>query len=658
MIRILQQDNKLIKVVFAVIIGLAVVTMVITLVPGIFDNSGGGADANYATVRTPGFFGKLGGESVPITQSEVTRQAQQQLQSQKLPPFLLPYMENRAGQALVQQAILKIEGDRLGLQVSDEDLRRELHQGQLGQVLFPGGNYIGDDAYMNFVQNQLQMTRGDFEGLIKKEMEQTRLQALITGGATVSDNEVRDSYRVAGTKVKFDYAVISADELGKTLNPTDTDLQAFFKQNQARYASTIPETRKLRYLSFGADQIPGGKPQVGDAEALAYYNAHQSAYQVKEQVKARHILIAVADGADAKTDAAARAKADDLLKQIKAGGNFAALATANSDDPGSKTAGGDLPFMGRGQTVPEFDRAIFSLQPGQTSDVIKTKFGYHIIQVQQKDTAHLKPLAEVKGEILPLLEQQKMGSAEQAFANTLVVEAKKDGIEKTAAAHGFHAVTTDYLPKDGVIAGVSDGAGMLTQAFGAKKGDAPVAVSTGDGYAVFQVDDVRAPHAPTFEEYKTHLLTDYREQQVPQMLTAQLNKLETRARALNDLRKAAAEMNVPVKTSDLVGRDGQVPDLGAMNGPGMVAFSLLKGAISGPINNGRTGAVLTVLDKQEPNTDELAKKFDETREQMLDQKRDEVFRVYLGTLAEKYQKAGAIRQKVAPVKPGIPALGT
>jgi peptidyl-prolyl cis-trans isomerase D len=107
-------------------------------------------------------------------------------------------------------------------------------------------------------------------------------------------------------------------------------------------------------------------------------------------------------------------------------------------------------------------------------------------------------------------------------------------------------------------------------------------VSTGDGYAVFQVVDVKAAHAPEFAEYKSHMLDDYREQKVPQLLRRETTKLADRAKELNDLKKAAAEMNIPLKSSDLVGQDGQVPDLGAMSGPGAVAFTLAKGAISGP----------------------------------------------------------------------------
>ena len=654
MIRILQQNNSATKVIFAVIIGLAVVTMVITLVPGIFDNVGATVDAsNYATVHRPGFYGKVFGASLPVTETEVARLAQQQAQRQGLPAMYVQFMMPQAGQALVQRKVLQLEADRMGLQVSDDDLRRELHQGQLGQILFPDGKYIGDDAYMNFVQNQVGMSRSDFEQLVKDGMKVDRLQALITGGVTVPDNEVRTSYLISGTKVKFDYAVLSAEAIGQGVNPSDADLQAFFKASAARYATAMPETRKLQYISFGADEIPGGPPKVSDADVQTYYNQHIADYQVKDQVRARHILIAVPEGSDAAKDATAKAKAEDLLKKIRGGADFAELAKANSDDPGSKAQGGELGWFTKGKMVPAFEQAAFALQPGQTSDLVKTSFGYHIINVEEKQTAHTKSLDEVKGQILPVLQQQRLGAAEQTYANTLAAEAKSNGLDKTAQAHNLHVVTTDFLGRDGVVAGVSDGAGMLTQAFAAAKGAAPAAVSTGDGYAVFQVVDVKAPHAPSFDEYKSHLLQDYREQQVPAMLSAQLNKLADRAKALGDLHKAAAEMNIPVKSSDLVGKDGQVPDVGSMAGPASVAFTLPKGGISGPLNAGQTGVVLAVTDKQEPSAEDIAKNFEQTRAQMLDDRREEVFRVYLGTLFDKYKKAGAIHMKAQP-GPALP----
>jgi peptidyl-prolyl cis-trans isomerase D len=657
MIRILQQDNRITKIIFAVIIGFAVITMVITLVPGIFDNASTNDAAVFATVKQPGFFGRTFGESTPIKTVEVNQLASRQLQQQHFPDALLPYFIPRAGQILVQRAILKHEADRMNLQVSDEDLRRELQTGPFAQYLFPNGTYIGDDAYMNFVQSAFQTTRGDFESQVKSDMELNRLQALITGGVTVSDNAVREAYKVDGTKVKFDYAVISSDDLRKTINPSDAELQDFFKKNAARYANAVPETRKIEYVSFDTSNLPGGKPQISDADVQAYYNAHQDQYQVKEQVKVRHILIAVPAGADAKTDAAAKAKAEDILKQIKAGGNFADLASKNSDDPGSKTQGGELGWLDRGKTVPEFDKEAFTLAPGQTSDLVKTQFGYHILQVEEKKTAHLRPIPEVKAEIVPVLEQQRAGAAEQTFASSLATDAKKNGLDKAAAAKGLHVVTTDFVAKDGVIPGLADGAPLLTQAFSVVKGADPAPVATGYGFAVFQVVDIKPAHAPEFADYKTHILEDYREQQLPQLLSAQLNKLDDRAKVLNDLKKAAAEMNVPLKTSDLVGKDAQVPDLGAMSGAGSVAFSLAKGAISGPINAGRVGVVLSVIDKQEPTPDDIAKNFAATREKLLNDQREEIFRIYIGELTQRYEKSGAVRFSKKQAAPGGTPFG-
>ena len=116
MIRILQQNNKATKVIFAVIIGFAVVTMVITLVPGIFDNVGSSSDPNtFATVHEPGFIGKVFGETQTVTRPEIARAVQQQMQGRQIPPYLMPYFESQAGNQLVQLAILKIDGDRRGL---------------------------------------------------------------------------------------------------------------------------------------------------------------------------------------------------------------------------------------------------------------------------------------------------------------------------------------------------------------------------------------------------------------------------------------------------------------------------------------------------------------------------------------------------------------
>jgi len=659
MIRFLQKDNRLTKIIFGVIIGVVTVGMVIYLIPGLMDAAGTtDSAAVYATVRTPGAMGRIFGESDQVKMDQVTRLAQRMLQRNKYPDMLLPYMMNQAGQMMVQRTIMKQEADRLHLQVSDADLVNYLKTGPFAEYLFPGGKYVGDDGYINFIQMAIGQneTRTSFEEQVKEDLELERLQALITDGVTVSDAAVRAAYLVQGTKVKFDYAAISLDDIKKAINPSDADLQAFFQQNSARYKDAIPETRKIEYAAFDAAKIPGGKPQVTDADVQAYYTAHQAEYKTDEQVKTRHILITAKAGADAQTDAAAKAKAQDVLNQVKAGGNFAELAKKYSDDPGSKDQGGELPMMATAQLDPAYAKAAMALNPGQTSGLVRSQFGYHIIQTEQKQAAGVKPLAEVKDSILQQLQQQKAGSAELLYAGQLATDAKKDGLDKAAATRGLKVVTTDYVAKDGTIGGLSDSAALLAQAFATDKGAAPAAVSTGDGYAVFSVLDIKPAHAPSFAEYKAHILDDYRAQKAPAMLADETRKLDDRAKVLNDLKKAAAEMKVPVKSSDLVGQDGQVPDLGAMSGPGAVAFSLPKGQISGPLNAGQTGVVLVVTDKQEPTADEIAKNFAPTREQLLNAQREEMFRVFLGTISKQYEDGGGIRMTKQPSAPGgLPA---
>ena len=127
-----------------------------------------------------------------------------------------------------------------------------------------------------------------------------------------------------------------------------------------------------------------------------------------EQARSRHILIKVPAGADAKTDAAAKAKAESILKQLQAGGNWADLAKKNSDDPGSKDSGGELGFAQRGRMVPEFDNAIFTQKIGDIK-IVKTQFGYHIVQVEERTAAHTQSLSEVLPTIQATLIRQNVG---------------------------------------------------------------------------------------------------------------------------------------------------------------------------------------------------------------------------------------------------------
>ena len=656
MIRFLQKDSRVVKAFFVVIIGMASISMVVYLIPGLTGQGAASADT-YAVVY-PHWYSKLLSSGSSVSQARVEKMARAQLAQQRYPdnPMILGLFEQRVGQQLIQQQILLDEADKLGIHATNDDVRQYLQTGAAGQVLFPGGKFIGDDQYAAMIANRFNLSVAEFEDDVKDDIVIRRLQALITAGVSVGDQQVRDDYRKGAIKIKFDYAVISADDIRKGINPSDSDLEAFFKKNAPRYATAVPEERKITYFAFTPNDLPGGVPQPTQAEIQAYFNAHQSEYSTPEQARSRHILITVPAGADAKTDAAAKAKAEDILKQIKAGGNFADLAKKYSDDPGSKNSGGELPFAQHGTMVPEFDKAIFTQKIGDT-EIVKSQFGYHIVQVEERKAAHAQDISEVLPTIQATLIRQKAAAAEEGYARALATEAGKAGMQNTAAIHHLEVVTTPLVGKQGVISALPDGTQMLAKAFEAKQSDPPQAAPTGEGYAIFQVTGIQPAHAPTFADWKTHVLDDYRNEQLPQLLAAKTKELDDKAKASGDLAKAAKELGATVKTSDLVGPDGQVPDLGQVAQVAPQLMDLSVGAISGPISTERNGIVAKILDKQEPSADEIAKNFDQTRDQLLEQRRSDAFNVFMSGIMADYKKNNRIRLNAkAQQGPQIPGM--
>ena len=644
MIRFLQKQDRLTKALFVVIIAAASVSMVVYLIPGLA--AGGAVSANDYAVVYPHWYNRLFSNGDEILQAKVEQVARQQIQ-QRNPqyadnPMILNFFTQQVGQQLVQQQILLDEAERLGISATGDDVVNYLHSGPTGAVIFPNGKYIGDQQYAALVNNRLNISVAEFEDNIKRDIVLQRLRKFVTAGVSVSPQEVRSQYLKDNVKIKFDYAVISGDDLRNTISPSDADLDGFFKKNAARYAMAIPEQRKVTYFAFTPNQLPGGIPQPTPQEIQSYYNAHQSEYSAPETATSRHILIKVAPNADPKTDAAAKAKAEDILKQIKAGGNFADLAKKNSDDPGSKDSGGELGPSQRGRMVPEFDNAIFTQKIGDTQ-IVKSQFGYHIVQVESRQPAHEQPLSEVQPTIQATISREKVSQAEENYARTLTAEANKNGLDKTAAAHHLELVTTPSVGAGGVIAALPDGSQLVSKAFQSKQGDPPQYAPTGEGYAVFQVTGVEAAHAPSFADWKTHVLDDYRNEQLPALLTQKTKELADKAKAGNDLAKVAKEVGATVKTSDLVLQTGQVPDLGSVGQVAPQLFDLSVGAISGPINAGRTGVVAKLLDKQMPSEADIQKNFDQMRDQILDQRQNEAFEVFASNVVNNYKKARRVR---------------
>jgi len=656
MIRFLQQDNRIVKAFFVVIIGVSSVGMVLYLIPGF--TSGGAVSNDTFAVVYPHWYSRFLSSGEAVSMQRVEQMTRQQMQQQRYPdnPMILNFLEQRVGQQLVQQQIMLVEAAKLGVHATNDDVIAFLHQGSFGEVLFPKGNYIGDDQYANFVASRFNMSTTQLEEEIRREITLNRLRSLITAPVTVSDQDVRESYRKENIKVKFDYAIVNSDDLRKTINPSDADLEAFFKKNAPRYAHAVPEERQITYFSFTPEQIPGGVPQPSQQEIQQYYNAHQSEYQVPEEATSRHILVSVPNGADAKTDAAAKAKAERIQKELQSGGNWTEIAKKDSDDPGSKDKGGELGPAKHGTMVPEFDKAIFSQKIGDVG-LVKSQFGYHVVQVESRQEPHAQSLSELLPTIQATLIREKSAQAEDNYAKALASEAMKDGLQKTAAAHHLEVMTTPMIGRQGVIAALPDSAQILAKAFDSKVGDPAQFAPTGEGYAIFQVTKVDAAHAPAFAEYKSHVLDDYRDEQLPQLLNQKLLELAAKAKAAGgDLAKAAKEVGATVKTSDLAGQTGQVPDFGSVGQVAPQLFDMKPGDLSGPIHAERNGVIAKIVDRQEPSAAEIASNFDRTRDQMLDQRREEAFNVFVTNVTNEFQKSKRVQLNTKNQKPQIPGM--
>ena len=655
MIRFLQKDNQMVKALFVVIIALASVSMVVYLIPGL--TAGGDSSPDTYAVVYPHWYSRFVSAGDVISEQKVEQLARMQI-LQRNPqyadnPMIMNLFKQQVGQQLVQQQILLDEAENLGIHVTSDDVRNYLQTGPSGAVLFPDGKFIGQEQYAAIIQSRFEISVADFEENVNHDIAIRRLEALITAPVTVSDKEVQDAYRKQNVKIKFDYAVLSADTLGQQINPSDAELQAFFKKNAARYASAVPEQRTIRYFAFTPDQVPGGVTQPTQEQIQQYYSAHQSDYMTPEQARSRHILISVPANADAKTDAAAKAKAEMVLKELKAGGSWKELAKKYSDDPGSKDTGGELGFAQQGRMVPVFDHAIFSQPIGQIA-IVKSQFGYHVVQVEERQAAHSQALNEVLPTIQATLIRQMSAKAQQDYAEQLTSEAIKNGLAKTAEAHHLQLVTTPPESEKGVISALPDGSQLLAKAFQGKQGDPPQSAPTGEGYAVFQVTGVTPAHAPTFADWKSHVLDDYRAEKLPALLREKTAELAAKANSLGDLAKAAKAEGATMKTSDLVTEAGQVPDLGQLGQVAPQLFALPVGALSGPINAGRTGVVAKLVDKQEPTADEIQKNLDATRDQILEQHRNQAFEVFASDVINRYKKRNLVHVNAKAQEAQIP----
>jgi peptidyl-prolyl cis-trans isomerase D len=637
MIKFLQSGNRAAKYILAGFLLILAASMVTYLIPGFMGDT---------AASETGVVASVGGHE--IHREEVARVVQAQARGNQIPDFYMPIMRQQAIKQLIQQAELQYESERMGLKVSDQEFRDELQFGPYKQAFFPAGKWIGAEKYKQLL-TQGGTTVENFERDVRLDLLQRKLVNVIGARATATDSEVEEAYKDQNTKVKFQYAVLKLEDVAKAIKPTDTELKAFYSANQARYTNAIPEKRQIKYFLLNEKSF-ADKVTVDPAEVQRAYSANQDAYRIQGRAKVRHILIEMPKaGPDGKVDQKAvdeaRAKAQDVLKQLKATGDWAGLAKKYSADPGSKDKGGELNWIEKGQTVPEFEKTAFSQSKGQISDPVQTTFGFHIIQTEDKEDAHLKPLAEVKAGIEEAIKQEKIkGQMAQASTDAESI-AQKQGLEKAASKYGTQVINSNLITRNDALPGIGPLPQLMDSIFATAEKAGPQVTQTPQSTVVFEVTKVEPARTPSFEEIKDRVATEFKNQRATDVLRRKAQELADRAHAEHDLGKAAKEAGATVKTSELVSRTQQVPDIGSLSGPASAAFTMKQGEISGPLNMGASQAVLQIVERQEPsaNDAEFAKQRDQLRERLASQKRQEVLTLFVTDLNTRLEKEGKVK---------------
>ncbi len=568
MFDLFRSRDKAVRILLGVILGVVALSMVTYLVPGGWLNGD-------AAVNSSDTLAAVGSDKITVMRAQ--QQIAQVVRSRNLPPDMLKIFAPQILQGMITQQAMAYEARRLGFEVTDADLATSIQQQLPPQVVKDG--VVDKELYGRLLADQ-GYTPQQFEDAVRDDLLVNRFQRLSQEGIVVSPNDVQQEYKRRNDKVKIQYALLTPAKLTAAAQPTDQDIKAYFDKNHTSF--TTPEKRSIAVVTVDPAKF-NSNPTDADLQNL--YNSQKDRFRVPDRVKVRHILLK----ADAQTKdvPAVEAKARDILNQLKKGADFATLAKANSQDPGSAVKGGELDWIVKGQTVPEFEAAAFSLKPNELSDLVKTTYGFHILQVEAKEPAHIKPFEEVKAQVAADAKSQQTSRLEQKLADGLQSALKKDPAHPEAAITdpSEQLARVENYSASEPIEGIGVSPEMDQALTGLRKGEvtAPVALP-GSKIAVAVVTGVTPSHPATLADVQNQIRNTLVKQNTDRLLNEKAAELLKKARAMNgDLAKAAQEMGLEVKTSADFDRQGAVEGLGSA---ALVedAFAKPDGSLLGPVS--------------------------------------------------------------------------
>ncbi len=605
----------------------------------------GGSMLLYLVPQSPGTgeasstdtVAKVGDETVST--AEVRQQLAEIEQRNQVPKQLESLYARQILNQLIFQKEMEYEAKRLGIRVSDQERADRIRQ--FLPTAYNGDTFVGRDRYASEVQARFQLTVPAFEELIRQGLLQDKFRKLVTDGVSVGPSELQDEFKYRNEKVKLDYAFIKPEDLEAKITPDEAEIKAAYDKNRSRYQ--VPEKRVARFGLIDLNQLRQ-TAQISDDELKAQYQQNIQQYQVPNRVHVQHILLMTVGKTDAEVEEI-RQKAEDVLKQAKKGAKFEDLAKKYSEDPGTKDKGGDLGWLTQGQTVPEFEKTAFGLDKSKMSDLVKTQYGFHIIKVLDKETAHTKPFEEVKDSIkVPLLlaKADKLASDEADQLSATIRRSNKVSLDDLAKL--FHLTLGETRPVTAVdpILELGNSKEAKEAIFRLRQDELSLPIRTDRGYLVLSVKQIQPTHPGSLEEVRDKIVTELKQQKATELARAKAEDLAKRVKAGEKFDAAAKSLGLEAKTSDLFARNGSIS--GAVSGKQVAAaFQLKPGEVGAPLNLGANWFVYRVAEKQEPNPADFEKQKKELTDQVLQAKRGLAFDAFRTSLETRLRQEGKLQ---------------
>jgi peptidyl-prolyl cis-trans isomerase D len=559
--------------------------VIVVFVLGFVYFSGSGAGTGDVSGQV---VAKIGGDTISAAEfdrryrSELERQ-QAQYQG-KLSPELIRALNlpRQVLDGMIDRQLRLEAAKRLKLRVTDEEVATAV-------LSFPelqeNGHFVGSEKYERALRAS-GYTPERFEGEIREGLLLQKYSTLIKASVLVPEKDIQREFSTRNDKASIEYIRIPASKVETSFSATDKELQDFLEKHKDRYKTA--EQRKIKYLLVDKGRVRN-KMKVPEADLKAEYERRKSSFQMPEQVTAAHILIKVDPDKGPAADNEARRKADALFARLKKGEDFTKLANENTEDPSGKGNGGQLGSFGRGQMVPEFEQAAFSMNPGEIKGPIKTQFGFHIIKLAAKTPARTKTFEEVKDQLNSEMSETRAQAETDRLARELAekVKAKKSASDDELRKLQDDVVTfneTPWVAKGEPVPGIGANPRFTDEAWATKLNQiSPTPITTTRGTAFVKPTEERPAGVPPFAEIKARLTMDYQAERRDQEAVAKLTPAAQELASGTPLATLAARYETEVKTTPDFPPGGAVPDIGNAPDLSTKVFATPKGQAGPPV---------------------------------------------------------------------------